>query len=65
MDTNKRTKELESLIEKNIALYYNNSNKAVSNVEFDSWVEELEYLNPDSPVLNIMENKMEIGRAHV
>jgi DNA ligase (NAD+) len=58
MDTNKRTKELESLIEKNIALYYNNSNKAVSNVEFDSWVEELEYLNPDSPVLNIMENKM-------
>ena len=27
-------------------------------MEFDSWVEELEYLNPDSPVLNIMENKM-------
>lgn len=58
MDTNKRIKELESLIEKNIALYYNNSNKAVSNIEFDSWVEELEYLNPDSPVLNIMENNM-------
>lgn len=58
MDVKNRIEELENLIKSNIHLYYKDSKKAVSNAEFDCWVEELEILNPDSPVLNLMEESM-------
>lgn len=53
-----RVKELESQIQRNITLYYKDSSKAILDAEFDSLVDELTELAPNSPVLSLMEDNL-------
>lgn len=58
LPNNNRIKELESLIKQHIKLYYTNSDNTVSNTQFDSWIDELTELAPESPVLLLMEENL-------
>ena len=51
MDEQSRIKELETLIPY-YAKYYYNGEELISDSEFDKLTEELERLNPDSPILH-------------